>query len=448
MIELNKVTKIPDGGIKIDGKEFRNLYAQVLKNKEDIARHYDIDRVIADFGIRVVGTIDTSADLPETANAYGDAYAVGTKPPYDFWVWTRPNPNVGEPDAYWLNIGTLAIPGPQGEQGPTGPTGENGENARINTVDYAGPPTYTLTDADNGRTMVIDSKGTVWLWNNGWTANITIEGAQGIEGPQGIQGIQGVQGTQGPQGPQGAPGTIYRIIGKLTSTASLPTPSEDIRANAYLVGTNVYALVGPVGGQLTWTNFGPLEFGTQLTSGGSYISTYNIDNKVNKAGDTMTGILTIVQDQPNPIRLTRRGKTYDIGFRGEVGGQTPMIRILNNRGLLIRNDALYEINAANADGKVYTELNPPVLYKKVQTFDCTLAIGDTVTIKAEPYYTLSNDTDNYVNTNIEDFQGCISSNGKYTIFKFISGILFLGDTEGTLYQVTNYTTSTTSTPQQ
>ena len=37
-----------------DGIEYRNLVEQVRKNQEDIARHYEIDRVLADWGIKVI----------------------------------------------------------------------------------------------------------------------------------------------------------------------------------------------------------------------------------------------------------------------------------------------------------------------------------------------------------------------------------------------------------
>ena len=60
----------------------RNLQEQVQKNKEDIANHYAIDRVLANLGIAVVGQVETAAELPDpltyTGN-YGDAYAVGSE---------------------------------------------------------------------------------------------------------------------------------------------------------------------------------------------------------------------------------------------------------------------------------------------------------------------------------------------------------------------------------
>jgi hypothetical protein len=39
----------------MENSTFRNLEEQVQKNKEDIAKHYAVDRVLADFGIKVIG---------------------------------------------------------------------------------------------------------------------------------------------------------------------------------------------------------------------------------------------------------------------------------------------------------------------------------------------------------------------------------------------------------
>jgi hypothetical protein len=49
--------KLPNGDI------LRNLYEQVQKNKQDIQNHYDIDRVLADYGINVVGHVDFPEQL-------------------------------------------------------------------------------------------------------------------------------------------------------------------------------------------------------------------------------------------------------------------------------------------------------------------------------------------------------------------------------------------------
>ena len=105
-------------------KEYRNLVEQVQQNKEDIARHYEIDRALANLGIKVVGQVTTEAELPDPATfpgGYGDAYAVGDKDAviagtatYDYYVYTRPDPDAGEPYNYWLNVGKISIQGPQG----------------------------------------------------------------------------------------------------------------------------------------------------------------------------------------------------------------------------------------------------------------------------------------------------------------------------------------------
>lgn len=99
----------------LNGLTLRNLEEQVQKNKEDIAAHYNVDRVLADFGIKVVGQVSSEADLPDPSTYtgdYGDAYAVGEQEPYTFYIWTRADVDAGHPDDYWFNIGQLAIVGP------------------------------------------------------------------------------------------------------------------------------------------------------------------------------------------------------------------------------------------------------------------------------------------------------------------------------------------------
>ena len=82
---LDFITAQYSDGLELpDGTVLRNLEAQVLKNKEDIAAHYNRDRVLADFGIRVLGQRDSAADLPNPATFsgdYGDAYAIGETSP-------------------------------------------------------------------------------------------------------------------------------------------------------------------------------------------------------------------------------------------------------------------------------------------------------------------------------------------------------------------------------
>jgi hypothetical protein len=110
------------------------LTQQVLSNAEEIQRveakvdaHYAMDKVLADYGIKVVGSVDTVGELPDPITydgAYGDAYTVGFGAPYDFYIYTRPLQ--GETANRWLDLGALAIEGPEGPQGPTGESGPQG----------------------------------------------------------------------------------------------------------------------------------------------------------------------------------------------------------------------------------------------------------------------------------------------------------------------------------
>ena len=96
--------------IRLDnGEVLRNLQEQVLENKEQIAMHWNVDRVLADFGIKVLGKFDYVSDLDDPTKVdkstleYGDGYLIGLEAPYDVYVWTRANINAGEPEDYFLN---------------------------------------------------------------------------------------------------------------------------------------------------------------------------------------------------------------------------------------------------------------------------------------------------------------------------------------------------------
>lgn len=67
-------------------------------------------------GIKVVGIAATEADIPDGTYEYGDAYEVGTEPPYDLYIYTRPD-GVVHTEGYWFNTGKFPMPGPQGPKG-------------------------------------------------------------------------------------------------------------------------------------------------------------------------------------------------------------------------------------------------------------------------------------------------------------------------------------------
>ena len=209
--------------LTIGNEEFRNLEEQVEKNKDDILFILEQEGVLNQFGIKVVGQIDTAASLPAPsiyAGDYGDAYAVGTQTPYDLYIWTRANGT--HPNDYWFNIGKFPVPGPAGKDGAQGPQGERG---------LTGPQGIQ-----------------------------GIPGKDGAQGKPGITGPQGIQGIQGPMGPQGPAGQSFQIASIIANTSLLPTPTESIRNQAYLVGTeapyDLYVITG--NGDLYWSNAGQI----------------------------------------------------------------------------------------------------------------------------------------------------------------------------------------------
>ena len=270
----------------IDGKVFRNLEEQVRKNKEDIANHYAIDRALANFGIKIVGTVATPEQLPDALTyqgEYGDGYAVGQPGSYVYYIYTRPDPNAGHFDNYWLDAGALSIVGPEGPQGPKGDKGNTGESTKW----YTG---QNQPSNPNVGDMYLNNQGEVFQYSeyNVWVLKSNIKGPEGPQGPQGPQGIQGPQGPQGIQGPRGDVGGFINIKGILANANQLPLPSTLGNLTiAYLVGANnpydLYVQIGDSVETALWTNTGPFNAATLVTVNGIGQNVWNADTKVDKS---------------------------------------------------------------------------------------------------------------------------------------------------------------------
>lgn len=228
----------------------RGWVEQIEKNKEDIAQHYDVERVIADYGIRIIGQFQTWVEPEDIGQfSYGDAYLVGAQPPYDVYIYTRANPDAGYISPYWVNVGPLAIPGPEGPKGEQGEKGETGER---------GP---------QGE-----------------------RGLQGLVGPQGPKGETGERGEQGPQGipgMNGTPGDAVQILGVLASTSELPPASTVPRDTAYIItdnntGSYIYFITGTEN-DLDWAHV-PFENATTVLVNGEHVDIFDADTKVSKVG--------------------------------------------------------------------------------------------------------------------------------------------------------------------
>lgn len=268
-----------------NGDVLRNLEEQVAENKRLIIAHYDIDRVLADVGITVVG--DALQTPPDTLGLkgvkWGEAYPVGYQPPYNYYVWSRPTPNEEDiTKGEWFNIGPLAIPGPRGFAGPQGLTGPRGESTKW----YVGEnPNQVASPAEND--LFLDAvSADVYEYKDGvWVAITNIRGNRGATGATGPQGAQGIPGEQGPQGEPGLPGSAVTIRGILQSIDELRdiSPAEQEPGTAYLVkdNENNYIIWVALPEDDTWEQAGPVQ-ASVVVVGGNIVSEFNADTKVDK----------------------------------------------------------------------------------------------------------------------------------------------------------------------
>lgn len=251
--------------LNFGNKDFRNLQEQVLKNMKDIQDIEQGATVLADFGIKIVGQVDSAADLPDPAEYegdYGDAYIVGEEEPYEYYIFTRAFEGQEEPS--WFDLGQFPVPGPQGEVGPRGFPGE--------TPNIAAAATTSTLDPGQSATVSVTKSGT--NVNPTLTFAFAIpQGAQGIQGPQGPQGPQGQKGDTGAQGPKGEQGGLIEIVGIVADADDLPAPATLQKLDAaYLVGASpdyeLYVQVGETPSTALWTNLGAINEGTVVTVNG------------------------------------------------------------------------------------------------------------------------------------------------------------------------------------
>lgn len=295
--------------IKIGDNYYRNLEEQVQKNKEDIANHYNIDRVLAEVGIKVIGQLSTPEDLEDKVGIeYGDAYAIGTEPPYDFYIWTRADVDSGHLEDYWFNIGQLAVIGPQG---PTGPQGEKGDRGESSTWYYGTTPSNPregdMLLQSNGNVLRYQKTGAIEL---SWVQVTNIKGANGLQGVQGPRGLQGPQGEPGPKGETGDVGGFINLYGILTDISQLPNPDTlNNRTIAYLIGTSypydLYIQVGDADGPVNWVNSGPLNVSTLVFVNGEAQNTWNADVKAD-----VTYVDNAIANIPKPDLTDYATKEY------------------------------------------------------------------------------------------------------------------------------------------
>lgn len=264
--------------IKVGDNFYRNLEEQV----QYLTNYHDVNQGLVQWGIRVVGQVASSSDLPAVYNGeFGDAYAVGTEAPFFFYIWTRAAAT-GEPD-YWFPFGEISIAGPQGPEGPKGDTGATGESSMW----YYGATPSNPKEGDmllqsNGNVLRYQKTGSIEL---SWVQVTNIKGATGLQGVQGPRGLQGPQGDPGPKGDTGDVGGFINIYGVLMNVNELPNPDTlHNRTIAYLIGAgypyDLYIQAGDADGPVVWVNTGPLNVSTLVYVDGMAQNTWNADTKL------------------------------------------------------------------------------------------------------------------------------------------------------------------------
>lgn len=351
--------------LRFDGKEFRNLEEQVLKNKEDIARHWDVDRVLADFGIKMLGRFDSYDDIKyfDEGENYGNAYLIGTEEPYDVYVWTRPDENAGQSVAYWLDIGPISLVGPQGPQGERGKTGTTWFSAmdlvKMRELTGVSVNDYVLLTGQQYLGVILKITAINPEGNpTSWTTVTNIRGAQGPQGKQGIQGPTGLTGATGPQGPQGPKGEtgdvggLVNIAGILDNINQLPKPeSLQNPTIAYLVGPNknLYIQVGATPEVAEWVDTGAFNAATLVTVNGVGQNVWDADTKL----DVFNG--------SNYVYATGSGGVFNpLKLSSSNTGGTMVYRDANGRSKITTPTSSYEI--AN---KLYVDNRAREKYDKV-----------------------------------------------------------------------------------
>ena len=358
---------------KIDNNEFRNLFEQVLKNKEDIAEIFNIDRVLADYGIKIVGQI-TSADqlpgatetnplpeAPDYTGEYGDAFAVGETHPYDIYIYTRADYNAGYSTAYWLNVGSLAIEGPKGEQGEKGEPGKNGTSSTWWSGAYV--PFYNPVLHRAGDMYLNTSTGEVYRYSgSAWVPQLNIIGPQGPQGLKGNEGEQGPQGVQGPKGDTGDVGGLVNIIGIVAKTDDMSSPVElNNPTAAYLVGTSepydLYIQIGETPETADWANTGEFNVATLVSVGGQYQNLWDADTKLDKIANTSAYYRAYTispQGEQGAIAITPNTVDYAVVQRRDGGQITvPAIPQQDTDAASKNYVANYFLQKYNGDGSNY-----------------------------------------------------------------------------------------------
>lgn len=413
--------------LTIDNKKYRNLQEQVLYLSDKIENLEAEGGVLNEFGIKVVDRVDSSTSLPsvtdyiasqealgrELDELYGDAIAVGTSAPYTLYIFTRQFSGAEEPE--WFNIGQFPLAGPQGPQGEQGPIGEQGERGSRWFVQNDNPS--LVSGYKLGDSWLNALTGDVYYFNgNSWIREGNIKGTQGIQGIPGPTGPQGIQGPIGLTGPQGPAGQSFTIAGVLSNTNQLPTPTEENRTQAYLVGDDdagydLYVIIGTT--QLLWFNAGKVEGvkgdqgpvgpqgpqGVQGIAGKDGETIVNIEsgNVIYGSSQTITPVTVTTSDGKyySFNVVAQKGERGLIGPKGDTGPQGPqgIQGIRGPEGVVDYSNIYTKSESDSLHDQLQTSLNNRITNE-------ISSVNNTIQVTREGLEDTIDDLETYVNANV------------------------------------------------
>ena len=325
--------------LKYGNRELRNLEEQVEKNAQDIEDFKNANQTIAEFGIYVVGILASVDDLPAQGENFGDAYLIGSQPPYDMHVWTR---DVANNTAKWVDLGAFPLKGDKGDKG------DIGSIIRANPGEPLNNPTSLYDfylDTISGYLYQPYSNETGY----GWLKSFTLKGEKGDRGLQGIQGVQGVPGVQGKTGAIGAKGdkgdkgdtgAAFNVQGTLASSSNLPTPTAEMqdKGYAYIIpdaeGTkHIWVIQGSESTSFSWVDVGTAGVGIQGEKGADGIGLNNLTST-----DLTYGDVTVTYNTTDGIGINGiMRQTYgDTNHDSTVDMNIPLVP---GNGILINKQA-------------------------------------------------------------------------------------------------------------
>lgn len=384
-----------------DGKLYLNLEKQVQKNKEDIEYIINEEGALNQFGLRVVGQVETIGDMP-TIQAYkesnpnweyGDAYMVGASTEEatvvdvdnaTLLVLTRAN--TVHPNDFWMNLGKFPKPGPVGpvgQQGERGIQGVRGIGVQSGSSDptASAPATTTYINATTGDVFVYSGQK--------WDKIGNIKGATGSVGPAGQPGKTGPIGPTGATGAQGPRGIGVNILGTLTSTSQLPDPKTVAKDSAYIIPADGVNHLWVIEGtdNLVWTDFGTAGIGEKGDKGADGVGINTMTDL-----DLTYGNTTVTYNTTDGMTINGQARfTYDGGTTKDVTMDVK-VPIVAGEGITIdkvngQDKVEVKLDTAFTDAHYVksvagTENQPAVYVRDVKGVDATIPL---INYSAKPW---------------------------------------------------------------